>query len=185
MVRAVRGLDLREGIGVASNGSLVSSPDSTDSRPLSHLFIRISLGLVYFHFGFLKFYPDLSPAEVLAIYTSQNMVSYQLDPRTLLFLIAVMECVIGLGFLFGWFMRINAVLFTFHMISTFMPMFVLPEYAFKLAPFAPTMEGQYIIKNLVLFSAGWAVFAPYFRGFQFLPRRFFKPASSSTHTQTT
>jgi uncharacterized membrane protein YphA (DoxX/SURF4 family) len=179
-------LDLHGKKAVASYGNLVSSLDSTDSKPLSHLFIRISLGIVYFHFGFLKFYPDLSPAEVLAMYTSRNMVSYHLDPRTLLFLIAVMECLIGLGFLFGWFMRINAVLFTFHMISTFMPMFVLPEYAFKLAPFAPTMEGQYIIiKNLVLLSAGWAVFAPYFHGFQLSPRRFFKSTSSSTHTQTT
>ena len=143
----------------------MDAPDQPpDPTPTSHLLIRISLGIVYFHFGFLKFYPDLSPAEVLATYTSQNMVRYQLGPQTVLFIIAVMECAIGIGFLFGILMRTVAVLFTFHMISTFVPMLVLPEYAFKFVPFAPTIEGQYIIKNIVLVTAGWAVLAPYFRG---------------------
>ncbi len=180
-----RGLALHRNEFLPSTHALVNSLESSNSQPASHLFIRISLGVVYFHFGFLKFYPDLSPAEVLAIYTSQNMVAYRFEPRTLLFMIAVMECVIGLGFLFGRFMRTTAVLFTLHMISTFIPMFVLPEYAFKFAPFAPTMEGQYIIKNLVLLSAGWAVLAPYFRGFQFILRRFLKTSPSSKNTQTT
>lgn len=47
--------------------------------------------------------------------------------------------------------------------ATFLPIFLLPEFAFKFVPFAPSLEGQYILKNLVLVSAGWAVVAPYFR----------------------
>ena len=162
-----------------------AASQSPKTTPTSHLLIRISLGIVYFHFGFLKFYPDFSPAEVLATYTSQNMVSYQLDPQTVLFIIAVMECAIGIGFLFGVFMRTVAVLFTFHMISTFVPMLVLPEYAFKFVPFAPTMEGQYIIKNLVLLAAGWAVLAPYFRGFRLFPRHASEASLSTSTTHTT
>ena len=119
--------------------------------------------MIYFHFGFLKFYADLSPAEVLAAYTSQILVSYQLDAASVLQLVAVMECAIGLGFLFNVFMRTVAVMFTFHMAATFLPLFVLPEFAFKFVPFALTIEGQYILKNLVLVAAGWAVLAPYFR----------------------
>ena len=134
-----------------------------EKTPASHHFIRVSLGLIYFHFGFLKFYADLSPAEVLAGYTSQILVSYELDAATVLRIVAILECAIGVGFLFGIFMRTVAVLFTFHMIATFLPLFVLPEFAFKFAPFAFTIEGQYIIKNLVLVTAGWAVLAPHFR----------------------
>ena len=47
------------------------------------------------------------------------------------------------------------------MAATFAPIFLLPEFAFKFAPVAPTLEGQYILKNLVLVSAGWLVFAPH------------------------
>lgn len=49
------------------------------------------------------------------------------------------------------------------MIGTLVPLFILPEFAFKFFPFAPTTEGQYILKNLVLIAAGWAVVAPHFR----------------------
>ena len=76
-------------------------------------------------------------------------------------------------------MRTVAVLFTFHMAATFLPLLVLPEYAFKFVPFAPTMEGQYIIKNLVLVSAGWAVLAPYFKGFRLFSRPHRTPSTST------
>ncbi len=47
------------------------------------------------------------------------------------------------------------------MIGTFSPIVVLPELAFKIFPFAPTMEGQYILKNVVFVAAGWGLLAPY------------------------
>ena len=151
-----------------------------EKTPASHHLIRVSLGLIYFHFGFLKFYADLSPAEVLAGYTSQVLVSYELDAVSVLWIVAILECAIGLGFLLQIFMRTVAILFTFHMIATFLPLFLLPEFAFKFVPFAFTMEGQYIIKNLVLVTAGWAVLAPYFRR----PKRGVESASSES-TQAT
>ena len=124
--------------------------------------IRLSLGLIYFHFGFLKFFPDLSPAEVIASYTAMKLTGFSMQAAGALWWIAVMECAIGLGFLFKVFMRVTGVLFFMHMLATFLPIFLLPEFAFKFAPFAPSIEGQYILKNLVLVSAGWAVVAPHF-----------------------
>ncbi|HRX78991.1 MAG TPA: hypothetical protein P5307_08005, partial [Pirellulaceae bacterium] len=50
--------------------------------------------------------------------------------------------------------------FLFHQASTFIPLFLFPELTFKIAPFAPTMEGQYILKNLVSVAAGWTVMLP-------------------------
>jgi hypothetical protein len=43
------------------------------------------------------------------------------------------------------------------MIGTLLPLFFFPSETFTVIPFAPTLEGQYIIKNLVLISAGIAI----------------------------
>lgn len=125
--------------------------------------IRLSLGYIYFHFGFLKFFPDLSPAEILASYTSMKISGFMMDASSALLAIAVFECLIGLGFLFEWGMKWVGVMFGLHMLGTFLPLFLLPEFTYKFFPFAPTTEGQYILKNLVLITAGWAVLAPYYR----------------------
>ena len=123
--------------------------------------IRLALGLNYIHFGYLKFFPDLSPAEVLANYVGQRLAHYWIDPGTALLVVAVLECLIGAAFLFNIGLRWVAPLFFFHMAATFLPLFLLPEVTFKFAPLAPTLEGQYILKNFVLLSAGWVVLAPH------------------------
>ncbi len=127
----------------------------------SPTFLRIALGIVYLHFGFLKFYPDLSPAELLASQTVMKLSWYWFDAQSALLVLALLECAIGLGFLFNVCMRGVFVLFIFHMIGTFMPLFFLPEFTYKIAPLAPTLEGQYILKNVVFVAAGWTVLLPY------------------------
>lgn len=122
--------------------------------------LRIALGLVYFHFGFLKFFPDLSPAELLASQTIMRASLSWLDAQSALWWLAILECTIGAGLLFNRCMRCVFILFLFHMLGTFLPLFLLPELTFKFAPLAPTIEGQYILKNLVFVAAGWTVIAP-------------------------
>jgi len=134
------------------------SPKSTGNS--SYHFLRIALGIVYFHFGILKFFPDLSPAELLASQTIMRLTSGLLDANTALYFLAIMECVLGLALIFNVCMRLAFIVFLFHMIGTFAPLFVLPELTFRVAPLAPTMEGQYILKNIVFVAAGWAVLMP-------------------------
>lgn len=129
-------------------------------RP-SPLLLRLALGLVFFHFGFLKFFPDLSPAEMLASQTIMRLSGGELDARTAMWWLACLECTIGLGFLFNVGLRWVSALFMLHMIGTFMPLFVLPELAFTVGPLGLTLEGQYIMKNLVFVAAGWTVLLPY------------------------
>jgi uncharacterized membrane protein YphA (DoxX/SURF4 family) len=142
--------------------------------------VRLSLGLIYFHFGFLKFYPDLSPAEIIASYTAERMSLHWLDSATALQWIAILECVIGLCFLFNVFLAWVAPLFFFHMAATFAPILLLPEFAFKFAPLAPTIEGQYILKNLVLVSAGWIVLAPHMGHYRKFFHKLFRPRDPIT-----
>lgn len=123
-------------------------------------FLRLSAGLVYFYFGFLKFFPDLSPAELLAGETLTRLSGHLVSANTAIFYLAILEVVIGLCFLFSFQLHRMFYLFVFHQVSTFLPLFLLPELCFKFAPFAPTMEGQYIFKNLISLSAGYTVLFP-------------------------
>jgi uncharacterized membrane protein YkgB len=122
--------------------------------------LRLALGIVYFHFGFIKFFPDLSPAELLATQTIIRLTAGWMDAHTALFILAIMECGLGLALIFNVWMKAAFLFFLFHMAGTFAPLFLLPELAFKISPLAPTLEGQYILKNIVFVAAGWAVFVP-------------------------
>jgi hypothetical protein len=130
----------------------------------SPTFLRLTLGVVYLHFGVLKFFPDLSPAELIAGQTMMRASAYWLDARTALLTLAILETAIGLGFLFNVCLRGVFVLFMLHMAGTFLPLFYLPEFTFKFAPFAPTLDGQYIFKNLIFVAAGWTVLLPHVIG---------------------
>ncbi len=139
--------------------TLMNHAPDTVTRP-NPQFLRIALGIIFFHFGFLKFYPDLSPAEMIASQTVMRLSGGTLDAKTAMWWLALLESGIGIGFLLNIWPRIVSGLFLLHMIGTFMPLFVLPEIAFKIGPFAPTLEGQYIMKNIVFVAAGWTVLWP-------------------------
>jgi uncharacterized membrane protein YphA (DoxX/SURF4 family) len=118
------------------------------------LFLRLSLGLVFFWFGSLKFFPGLSPAQDLATRTIETLSFGLIKPGASIYILAVWECLIGLGLLAGRFMRATLLLLFVQMLGTIAPIFLFPGEVFARIPYAPTLEGQYIIKNLVLISAG-------------------------------
>ena len=91
------------------------------------LLLRISVGIVFVWFGVLKFFPGVSAAQDLAIRTIE-LLTFGLVPETLLLLFL-------------------------QMIGTFTPIFLFPNEVFNQIPYAPTLEGQYIIKNIIIISA--------------------------------
>jgi uncharacterized membrane protein YphA (DoxX/SURF4 family) len=121
------------------------------------LLLRISLGVVFFWFGVLKFFPGLSPAQTLAGDTIAELSFGLLSAETAVLLLAIWECLIGLGLLFGLFLRATLFLLWLQMLGTITPLFLFPEICFVSVPFVPTLEGQYIIKNMVLISAGLVI----------------------------
>lgn len=119
--------------------------------------LRLSLGLVFFWFGILKFFPGMSPAQELAIRTI-SLLTFGLVPETvIIYGLATWEVLIGLGLLFGIAMRVTLLLLFVQMLGTITPLFLFPHETFQVFPISPTLEGQYIIKNLVLISAGIAL----------------------------
>lgn len=112
------------------------------------LVMRLGLGIVFFWFGALKLVPGLSPAEDLV----RNTV-YFFNPDLFLPVLAIWEMLIGLGLIFGKYMRLTLLLLFLQMPGTALPLLLLPQVTWTVFPFGLTLEGQYIIKNLALIGA--------------------------------
>ncbi len=118
------------------------------------LLLRISLGIVFFWFGVLKYFPGASPAQELATRTISVLTRGLMPPSVSILVLATWECLIGIGLIFGLFMRATLLLMLVQMMGTVTPLIFFPGETFTAFPYALTLEGQYIIKNLVLISAG-------------------------------
>gem|GEM_PF-73820 len=119
--------------------------------------LRVSLGIVFLWFGVLKFFPGLSPAQDLATRTIGALSLGLISPSLALLILAAWETLIGLGLISGIFMRLTLLLLFLQMLGTMTPIVLFPAEVFAVFPIAPTLEGQYIIKNLVLISAGMVI----------------------------
>lgn len=121
------------------------------------LFLRLSVGFLFLWYGILKFFPNVSSAENIASSTIEELSFGLVNGRTAMLILAIWETLIGLGLVFGIFLRETLLLLFLQMIGTFTPLILFPSATFTIFPFVPTLEGQYIIKNLVLISAGIAI----------------------------
>jgi len=134
------------------------------------LALRLSLGVVFFWFGLLKWFPGLSPAQTLAADTIARLSFGSVPAATAVPLLATWEVAIGIGLLTGVWLRVTLLLLWAQMLGTVTPLVLFPELCFTRVPYAPTLEGQYIIKNLVLVSAGLVIGATV-RGGRLVARR--------------
>ena len=121
--------------------------------------LRYAIGVVFVWFGALKLVPGLSPAEDLV-----KATVYFVDADLFYPILAVWEILIGLLLIVRPTVRGALFLLALQMPGTFLPLILLPEICFSAYPFsgpldvfALTLEGQYIVKNVVLISAGIVV----------------------------
>ncbi len=121
-------------------------------RKISIPTARIALFVVFFWFGILKII-GLSPAGSLVHNLFDQTLSGFLPFNGFYIFFSFLECAIGILFLIPGAERIVMPLLLFHMGTTFLPLIFLPHETFS-APFVPTLEGQYIIKNLALIATG-------------------------------
>ncbi len=125
-------------------------------RRVSVPLARFGLFVIFFWFGALKVV-GLSPASALVQQLFEqtiNFVSFQ----NFIILFGLFECLIGVLFLIRGMERVVIPLLFIHMITTFMPLFVLREVTWSQF-LVPTLEGQYIIKNLVIIAAAMGIAA--------------------------
>lgn len=119
--------------------------------------IRVALGIVFLWFGALKFFPNMSPAEDLAARTIAALTGGAVQPSVSLPVLAAWESLIGVGLILNRWMRGVLFLLAVQMAGTFTPLVLFPNETWTVFPIAPTLEGQYIIKNLVLIGAAMVV----------------------------
>lgn len=136
---------------------LISRLDHLDNRIVvwmtghAVLFLRLSLAIVFIWFGALKLVGN-SPAIELVTRTV-----YWFDPRWFVPFLGVWEVLIGVCMLWRPLIRVSIALLALQMPGTFLPLILLPHVCFAIIPWVPSLEGQYIIKNLVLISGAIAI----------------------------
>lgn len=116
-----------------------------------YYFLKYSLALVFIWFGILK---------PLGLSTANDLVTktvYFVDPNWFVPFLGWWEVAIGVCILFRPLLRAGLFLMALQMIGTFLPLVLLPEVIYIKFPFVMTLEGQYIIKNLILIGAGMIV----------------------------
>lgn len=116
-------------------------------------FLRLALGVVFFWFGILKLFPGASPAEDLAARTIEALTLGVVQPQVALPVLAVWEMAIGIGLFINRWMRVTLLLLFVQMLGTITPLVLFPGETFTTFPLVPTLEGQYIIKNVVVVAA--------------------------------
>lgn len=119
--------------------------------------LRLSIAIIFLWFGALKLFPGVSPAEELAGGSIEILTFGLISAQTGLPILAVWECLIGAGMLMPRFMRFTILMLYIQMIGTFSPVVLMPEVVFDAFPFNLTMEGQYILKNLIVISAALVI----------------------------
>jgi len=119
-------------------------------------FGRIALFVVFFWFGILKLF-YLSPANPLVADLLARTLPF-MTFNTFIFYFGIYEMIIGITFLIPGLERLAIALLIPHMITTFMPLLLLPAVTWQ-APFVPTLEGQYIIKNLLIIALAMSLAA--------------------------
>ncbi len=117
---------------------------------------RIALFIVFFWFGILKVL-GVSPAHPLIINLLEETLRF-ISFEDFIIFFGIFEMVIGILFLIPRTERVALLFLGLHMITTFMPLFLLPSVTWA-NWFIPTLEGQYILKNLVIIALAMGVAA--------------------------
>lgn len=113
------------------------------------LFGRLALFVVYFWFGVLKVVTESPANPLVEALLNKTLPFVTFDQFIVGF--GILEMVIGILFLFPWLTKWAVGILLLHMATTVLPLFLLPSIAWH-AWFVPTLEGQYMLKNLVIIA---------------------------------
>jgi putative oxidoreductase len=118
--------------------------------------LRVSVGLVFLGFGALKFFPGVSPAQDLAIRTLEKLSLGVLSGGAALLTVAIAECFVGITLVTGKLLRAGLVVLAGSMVGILSPLVL---FFTDLFPGAPTLEAQYVLKDIVLVAAALVIAA--------------------------
>lgn len=122
-------------------------------------FLRVSLGLVFLGFGLLKFAPGVSPAEDISARTVDALSLGIVEGRFATVLVAMMETTIGHCLVTGRRIKLGLALLSMAMVGVLSPLVLFPGDLFDGKYNAPTIVGQYVLKDIVLLAGTLVVLA--------------------------
>lgn len=117
----------------------------------AHWLHRVSLGVLFIWFGLLKPLGHATTTSILA------QAVYWGDPQTMVLLLGWWEVAIGVCLIFRPLVRLAIALLVLRLPGILLAFVLQPDACFYSFPFAPTPEGQYLIKDLVIFFASLAI----------------------------
>ena len=123
--------------------------------------LRMSMGTVYLGFGILKYFPGVSPAESLVLAVT-HVLSFGLVPTVIpngvaMVLLATLECAIGLLLITGRWLRVAIYLLGAQLVGILSPAVLLAGREFAGPHHMPTLEGQYVLKDVILVAAAMVI----------------------------
>jgi uncharacterized membrane protein YkgB len=131
--------------GIIARAEAIGQAASRYTVPL----LRISLGIVYIWFGALKV-GDATPVGQLVAKTVPFLPEKFFVPA-----LGVFEVLLGLGLIVGRYLGIVALLMVGHLAGTFLVLVTQPQEAFQHGnPLMLSMTGEFVVKNVVLITAG-------------------------------
>ncbi len=122
--------------------------------------VRLTIGAVFVWFGALKLIPGVSPAEGLVASTADALaalVGLDAPDRLVIVALGLFEVGAGLAMALDRRRQTVIILVLAHMACTALPLVLLPEITWGEFPFGLTLEGQYIVKNLIIVAAATVV----------------------------
>lgn len=115
---------------------------------------RLAFFIVFFWFGILKLI-DVSPANPLVASLLEKTLPFITFDQFIIFL-GIWEMIIGVLFLIPHLERLAILLLVPHLFVTAAPLVMLPQITWQ-STFIPTLEGQYIIKNVLIVALAFAI----------------------------
>jgi putative oxidoreductase len=119
----------------------------------SVMLLRISMGLVIFGFGVLKYFPGVSPAQSIVLAVNHRLTFGLMPDNVTLVLFATVESLIGLSLITGVGLRMIIYPLTVWAVAILSPVVLMPGRLFSGPDHAPTLEGQYVLKDVILLTA--------------------------------
>ncbi|MGI8715945.1 MAG: hypothetical protein ACR2NR_22750 [Solirubrobacteraceae bacterium] len=126
--------------------------------------LRIAVGLIFLGFGVLKYFPGVSPAQNITEATTHILFFGLVPGRVCMIFVATLECFIGASLIAGRPMRVALWLLAIEFVGILSPLVLLPARLFSGPHHAPTLEGQYVLKDIILVGAAMVIAAATFRG---------------------
>ena len=115
------------------------------------------MGVIFVFFGALKLFPGASPAESLVMEAIQTMTFGLVPGRAGVAFTGLIEVALGLLLVTGRLRRLTIYVLGLELVGILAPLAVLPTRLFE--GVMPTIEGQYVLKDIIVFASGMVLAA--------------------------